>query len=87
MVHFEVVRGRKSRNDRVVKVWSNGEVFTIRELLELLKLYFESEDDCYPISRGFQGRSMLLKAIIDVYSGIPLPRVLKAYKLNKRRRV
>jgi len=87
MVHFEVVRGRKSRNDKVVKVWSNGEVFTIKELLELLKLYFESEDDCYPISQGFQGRSMLLKAIIDVYTGIPLERVLKAYKLNKRRRV
>jgi len=86
MVHFEIVNGRKAPGDKLVRVWSNGEFWSYRELLELLSLYFKSEDACYPINRGFQGRSMLLKAIIDVYSGIPIERVLENYKLNCRRR-
>ena len=84
MVHFEIVNGKKAPGDKLIKVWSSGEIWTLRELLQLLSMYFESEDACYPINRGFQGRSMLLKAIIDVYSGIPIQRVLKSYRLNKK---
>jgi hypothetical protein len=86
MVHFEIVNGKKAPGDKLIKVWSSGEIWTLRELLQLLSMYFESEDACYPINRGFQGRSMLLKAIIDVYSGIPIQRVLKSYRLNKKTR-
>lgn len=84
MVYFELVKGKKSGNDRLVKVYSYGEVFTVEDLLRLLQVFFESEDSNYPINEGKQGRAMLLKAIIDVYSGIPLERVLRAYKLNRK---
>ena len=84
MVKFEVVKGRKGPNDKVVKVWAYGEVFTFEDILRFLKIIFESEDSVYPISQGFQGKAMLLKAIIDVYSGLPIERVLEAYKLNRK---
>jgi len=83
-VKFEVVKGRKGEGDRLVKVWSYGEVFTVEALLKLLKVFFESEDAVYPVNEGYQGKAMLLKAIIDVYSGLPLSRVLKAYRLERR---
>lgn len=86
MVKFEVVKGQKGPNDKIVKVWAYGEVFTFEDILCLLKIIFESEDSVYPISEGYQGKAMLLKAIIDVYSGIPLKRVLESYKLNRKGR-
>jgi len=86
MVKFEVVKGQKGPNDKIVKVWAYGEVFTFEDILRLLKVIFESEDSVYPISEGYQGKAMLLKAIIDVYSGIPLKRVLESYKLNRKGR-
>ncbi|MEM3597174.1 MAG: hypothetical protein QXJ53_03495 [Candidatus Bathyarchaeia archaeon] len=52
----------------------------------MLKIIFESEDSVYPINEGYQGRAMLLKAIIDVYSGLPIERVLEFYKLNRKGR-
>ena len=79
MVKFEVVKGRKGPNDKVVKVWAYGEVFTFEDILRFLKILFESEDSVYPISEGYQGKAMLLKAIIDVYSGLPIERVLESY--------
>jgi len=85
MVKLEIVRGQKGPYDKLVKVWAYGEVFTFEDILRLLKIIFESEDSCYPISEGYQGKAMLLKAIIDVYSGIPLERVLEFYKLNRKR--
>lgn len=85
MVKLEVVKGRKGPNDRLVKVWAFGEVFSIEDLLRLLQIFFDSEDSAYPIKEGKQGRSMLLKAIIDVYSGIPLERVLEAYRLSRKK--
>jgi len=84
MVKFEVVKGRKGPHDKLVKVWAYGEVLSFSDLLFLLKHYFESEDSYYPISRGFKGRAMLLLAIIEVYTGIPLSRVLKTYKLDRK---
>ena len=86
MVKFEIVKGQKGPNDKLVKVWAYGEVFTFEDILRLLKVIFDSEDSVYPIKEGFQGKAMLLKAIIDVYSGIPLERVLKFYKLNRKGR-
>jgi hypothetical protein len=86
MVKFEVVRGQKGPYDKVVKVWSYGEVFTFEDILRLLKILFEGEDSVYPISAGYQGKAMLLKAIIDVYSGLPIERVLEAYHLNRKGR-
>ena len=86
MVKFEVVKGRKGPNDKVVKVWAYGEVFTFEDILRLLKILFESEDSVYPISEGYQGKAMLLKAIIDVYSGLPIERVLESYRLNRKER-
>ncbi|MEM2514560.1 MAG: hypothetical protein QXU81_09665 [Candidatus Bathyarchaeia archaeon] len=85
MVKFEVIKGRKGPNDRLVKVWAYGEIFSIEALLRLLQIFFEGEDFAYPIEKGKQGRAMLLKAIIDVALGIPIERVLKAYRLNRKR--
>ena len=84
MVKFEVVQGRKGPKDKLVKVWSYGEIFTIEDVLRLLKIFFESEDSVYPINEGYQGKAMLLKAIIDVYSGLPIERVLESYKLKRK---
>jgi len=86
MVKFEIVNGRKGPNDKVVRVWAYGEVFTFEDILRLLKVIFESEDSVYPISEGFQGKAMLLKAIIDVFSGRPIEKVLESYKLNRKGR-
>lgn len=86
MVKFEIVKGQKGPNDKLVKVWAYGEVFTFEDILRLLDVIFQSEDSVYPISEGYQGKAMLLKAIIDVYSGIPLERVLDFYKLKRKGR-
>jgi len=86
MVKFEIVKGQKGPNDKLVKVWAYGEVFTFEDILRFLKIIFESEDSIYPISEGYQGKAMLLKAIIDVYSGLPIERVLESYKLNRKGR-
>jgi hypothetical protein len=82
MVKFEIVKGQKGPNDKLVKVWAYGEVFTLEDILQFLKIFFENEDSVYPISEGYQGKAMLLKAIIDVYSGLPIERVLEFYKLR-----
>ncbi|MEM2889404.1 MAG: hypothetical protein QXR42_08040 [Candidatus Bathyarchaeia archaeon] len=84
MVKFEVVEGKKGKHDRLVKVWSYGEPFSIQDLLTLLDVLFKSEDSVYPISEGKQGRAMLLKAIVDVACGIPLSRVLDSYGLSRK---
>jgi len=81
---FEVVRGRKGPYDKLVLVTCYGEPLSFSDLLFILKTYFESEDSYYPVSEGYQGKAMLLKAIIEVYSGIPLERVLKVYKLDRK---
>jgi len=86
MVKFEIVKGQKGPNDKLVKIWAYGEVFTFEDILRLLSVLFEAEDSIYPISQGFQGKAMLLKSIIDVYTGLPLERVLESYKLNRKGR-
>lgn len=84
MVKFEVVKGKKGPDDKLVKIWAYGEVLSFSDLLFLLKHYFDSEDSYYPIEKGFKGKAMLLLAIIEVYTGIPLSRVLKSYKLERK---
>lgn len=83
MVQFEVVPGRKGPDDQLVKVWAYGEVLSFSEILFLLSKYFASEEGYYPKAR-FEGSCMLLKAIIEVYSEIPLEMVLKKYRLEKK---
>ncbi|MEM1581172.1 MAG: hypothetical protein QXK89_01490 [Candidatus Bathyarchaeia archaeon] len=84
MVKFRIVPGKKGPGDKLIKIWADGDVLTIRDMLLILKNMFEAEDALYPISRGKQGRALILKAILDVYSGIPLERVLEAYGLSGR---
>ncbi len=83
MVRFEVVPGRKGPGDKLVKVSAYGEVLSFSEILFLLDKYFRSEEGYYPKPR-FEGSCMLLKAIIEVYSGIPLEMVLKKYRLERK---
>ena len=87
MVLFKVVPGRKGVNDRVVLIWAYGEALTFADLLFLLKTYFESESAVYPVSEGYQGRCMLMKSILEVYSGIPLERVFKFYRLKPKAQI
>lgn len=83
MVEFEVVPGRKGPSDQLVKVYSYGEVLSFSEILFLLDKYFRSEEGYYPKPR-YEGSCMLLKSIIEVYSGIPLETVLKKYGLARK---
>jgi hypothetical protein len=82
-VKFEVVQGRKSENDKLIKIWAYGEILTFGDLLFILGHYFRSEEDYYPKPQ-YEGSTMLLKAILEVYSGIPLQTVLKKYKLDRK---
>jgi len=81
---FEVVPGRKGPNDKLVKIYADGEVLSFSDLLFLLKHYFDSEDSYYPVSEGYRGRAMLLNAINEISVGVPLSRVLKTYKLERK---
>jgi len=87
MVVFRVVPGKKGAKDKVVLVWAYGEPLNFADLLFLLKTYFESESSYYPVSEGYQGKCMLIKAILEVYSGIPLERVCKFYKLKPKAKI
>lgn len=82
MVKLEIVNGRKADGDRVVLVTANREPLKIEHVLQILSVFFESEDACYPPSKGYMGRRMLFKAICDVYNGKPIPMVLEKYKLK-----
>ena len=84
MVLLEIVRGRKGPNDKLVLVYAYGEPLSFSELLTILKYYFESEDSYYPVKEGFQGKCMLMKAILEVYSGLPLKQVLRNYGLERK---
>ena len=83
MVQLEVVPGRKGPSDQLVKVYAYGEVLSFSDVLFILDKYFKSEEGYYPKPR-FQGSTMLLKAIIEIYSNIPLEDVLKHYQLDRK---
>jgi hypothetical protein len=84
MVRFELVPGRKGPHDVLVKVTCYQEVLSFAEVLFLLDKYFRSEEDYYPKARGYEGALMLLKAILEIYSGIPFEVVLKKYGLERK---
>ena len=83
---IKVEKGRKSENDLIIRIWAKGEIITLKDILRILNIIFKSEDANYPISKGFEGRAYFLKAIIDVYSGIPLEDVLEKYELKRKRK-
>jgi len=83
MVRLEVVPGRKGPNDELVRVYAYGEVLSFSDILFILDKYFRSEEGYYPKPR-FEGSTMLLKAIVEVYSRIPLATVLEKYGLGRK---
>jgi hypothetical protein len=81
---FEVVQGKKGPHDKVVLLTANHEALKVEDLLYILKIWFESEEADYPPSMGYEGKAMLLKAIIDIYSGHPIEAILKRYNLKRK---
>jgi len=84
MVKLLVVKGKKGDGDKLVLVYANEEPLTFSNLLFILKHYFESEDSYYPRANGFDGRLMLMKAILEIYSGMPLEKVFRDYQLKNK---
>jgi hypothetical protein len=85
MVFIKIEQGNKSSKDKIIKIYANGEIITLEDILKMLDIIFKSEDSNYPINQGYEGRAKFLKAIIDLALGIPLSRVLKNYKLEKKK--
>lgn len=83
MVKLEIVPGRKGPNDKLVLVTAYGEPLSFSDLLFILKHYFESEESYYPKPKS-QGSCYLMKAILEVYSGLPYNDVLKRYQLDRK---
>jgi len=81
MVKFILRGGRKSERDTMVFLVAKDEVLTFHELLFILKHYFDSEHDYYPVSDGFLGKAMLVAAINGVALDVPIPTVLKRFNL------
>ena len=80
---FVIERGSKGPEDRIVRIWSYGEVITLEDILRILDIIFRSEDSYYPKPK-FEGSCMLMKAILEVYSGFPVEQVLHKYKLDRK---
>jgi len=83
---IKVEKGNKSSQDKIIRIWANGEIITLIDILRIIDIIFKSEDSNYPISKGFEGRAYFLKAIIDVYSGIPLKHVIEKYELKRKKK-
>jgi hypothetical protein len=84
MVFIKIEKGNKGSKDRIIRIWANGEIFTIEDILKMIDFIFKNEDEIYPISQGYDGRAYFLKAIIDLACGIPLERILENYKLKRK---
>jgi len=82
MVLFEVVKGRKSDGDFLIKIYSFGEVWSLEHVLRLLKIIFDSEKANYPIEKGLRGAAYLLNAITEIAFGRDVELVLRDYKLK-----
>lgn len=81
MVRFFLRGGRKSERDVMVFVVARDEVLTFHEWLFIGSHYFNSESDYYPVGEGYLGKGMLLGAVCNVLVGVPLPIVVKRFKL------
>lgn len=83
MVRFELVPGRKGPHDVLVRVTCYQEVLSFSEILFLLDKYFRSEEGYYPKPK-YEGSTMLMKAVLEIYSGIPFEVVLRKYRLERK---
>jgi len=83
-MQMQMLKGKKSDDDVIIRIWANGEIITLEDILKMLDVIFKSEDSNYPIEIGFEGRAYFLKAIVDLACGIPLERVLKNYRLKRK---
>ena len=81
MVKFILRNGYKSKNDTMVFLIANDEVLTFQELLFILKHYFKSEHEYYPIDQGYLGKAMLLSAVCCVACGVPFEVICKRFNL------
>jgi hypothetical protein len=77
-----IEKGRKAEGDRVIRLTAYNEKVSLAEILQILDVVFRAEEECYP-KPHFQGSCMLMKAILEVYSGIPIEKVLANYGLRK----
>jgi hypothetical protein len=64
-------------------IYAYGEPLSFSDLLFILDFYFKSEESYYPKPK-YLGSTMLMTAILHIYSGIPLKRVLKDFKLTRK---
>ena len=86
MVEFRLVRGRKSVDDWVLMVRTDGwEALSFEDLLRMLKLLFDNEERLYPPEEGFKGKKMLLEAIKRVSAGEPVIKVIADYRLKPKK--
>jgi hypothetical protein len=84
MVLFEVVKGRKSDGDFLIKIYSYGEVWSLEHVLRLLKIIFDSEKANYPVEKGLRGAAYLLNAITEIAFGRDVELVLRDYQLKRK---
>jgi hypothetical protein len=78
-----IEKGRKAEGDRVIRLTAYNEKVSLAEILQILNVIFKAEEECYPKPQ-FQGSCMLMKAILEIYSGIPLEKVLVNYGLDRK---
>jgi hypothetical protein len=84
-MRLEVVQGKKGPNDKVVLITANSEPLKLSICFGFSSNGLKARNACYPITEGYDGKAMLLKAIIDVYSGHKIETVLKRYFLKPSR--
>lgn len=78
-MRIETFKGNKGKGDSVILV--NGEQITYMDFLRLSRMFFKLEDKIYPQPR-FQGRWMLVHALIDAASGMSDSHIRRKYKLR-----
>ena len=68
-MRLKEIPGKKNSQDRILLVATAGEEqITFKQILFMLKFFFENEDRCYPHGKG---RRYLLLAIRDYAMGSP----------------
>lgn len=80
---FVVERGSKGPEDKIIKVWSYGDVLTLEDILRSLDIIFRSEDSYYPKPKCM-GSTMLMEAILEIYSNFPIEQVLRKFLLARK---
>ena len=78
-----IEKGKKALGDRVIRLTAYNEKISLAEILQILDIIFRAEEECYPKPQ-YQGSCMFMKAILEVYSGIPLEKVLANYGLTRK---